>query len=304
MRVIITGGTGLIGSALAHSLVADNHEVIVLTRHPGTHPKNLPVEVRLCRWDARSSEGWGELADGAGAIVNLAGANLSSGRWTEKKKKIILESRVNAGKAVVQAVRQASQKPGVIIQASAVGYYGPHGQEEVIEEMPPGGDFLAQVCQQWEASTAEIENLGVRRAVIRTGVALSRKGGALPLMALPFRLFAGGPIGSGRQYIPWIHMDDEIAAIRHLIGDSQAHGPYNLSAPNPLTNRDFGKALARVLMRPYWIPVPALIFKILFGEMSIILLEGQKEIPRKLLKNGFNFRFLEAREALQEIYAA
>lgn len=303
MRVIITGGTGLIGSALAKSLAADGHEVILLTRNPEKPSKDLPAGVKLCRWDARTAEGWGELADGAGAIVNLAGSNLSSGRWTESRKREILESRILAGQAVVEAVQKAAQKPGMIVQASAVGYYGPHGDEEVTEKTPPGNDFQADVCKQWEASTEAVEKLGVRRVMIRSGVVLSRKGGALPRQALPFRLFVGGPVGFGRQYYPWIHIDDEVAAIRFLIEDQKNSGPYNLSAPNPLTNRGFGRVLAQVLKRPFWMPVPEFALKILFGEMSVILLKGQRELPKKLLKYGFRFRFREAKEALQDLYS-
>lgn len=300
MRVIITGGTGLIGRALAADLAADGHEVILLSRTPerATH---LPSGVRAERWDGRTAAGWGSLADGADAIVNLAGESIAAGRWTAERKGRIRDSRVNAGQAVVQAVQAATHKPPVLIQASAVGYYGPHGNEEVTEDTPPGNDFLAQVCLAWEASTASVETMGVRRAIIRTGLPLSNRGGIFPLFALPFRFFIGGPLGNGRQWLPWIHIADEIAAIRFLMERPEAHGPFNLSAPNPLTNAEFGRLLARLMGRPAFMPAPAFALRLVFGEMSTLLLDGQREIPRRLLSLGFRFRFPEAEAALRDL---
>ena len=215
MRVIITGGSGLIGRALVDSLAKDGHEVIVLSRKPAA-VTNLPRSARAEQWDGKTSQGWGPLADGADAIVNLAGATISK-RWSESYKQEILNSRVQAGQAVVGAIKSATKKPGVLIQSSAVGYYGPRGSEEITEEAKAGSDFLAKTCIAWEASTAEVEKLGVRRVLIRTGVVLDKTGGALPQMMLPVKLFVGGPLGGGRQYFPWIHLDDEVAAIRFLI---------------------------------------------------------------------------------------
>jgi uncharacterized protein (TIGR01777 family) len=209
MRVIITGGGGLIGRALTESLAGDGHEVIILSRNP---PKvsQLPAGARAVAWDAKTAAGWGTLADGADAIVNLAGESLKGtgfipSRWTERRKQLIRQSRLEAGAAVVLAVQQASRKPKAVLQASAVGYYGPRGTEPVGEQDNPGRDFLAGVCAAWEVSTAEVEQLGVRRAVVRTGLPLTLKGGAFPLLVLPFRLFSGNTFGSGRQFYPWIH---------------------------------------------------------------------------------------------------
>lgn len=200
-RTIITGGTGLIGRALAAELVARGHEVIVLSRSPGR--VGLPNGVRVERWDGRSAAGWGSLAEGATAIVNLAGENLAAGRWTSERKQLIRESRLQAGQAVIDAVIRTTRKPRVVIQASGVGYYGPRGDEFVTEEAPPGTDFLARLCVDWESSTALVESMGVRQAIIRTGLVLSRQGGALPRLLLPFRFFVGGPMGSGHQWYPW-----------------------------------------------------------------------------------------------------
>ena len=305
MRIIITGGTGLIGRALAADLAGDKHEVIVLSRAP-ERAAGLPIGVRAERWDARTAEGWGALADGADAIVNLAGESISGqglipGRWTAKLKGRVRESRLNAGRAVVQAVNAATHKPHVVIQASGAGYYGAHGDEGVTEEAPAGNDWFGQVAVEWEASTAPVEAMGVRRVIIRSGVVFSIEGGALPRMLLPFRLFAGGPLGSGRQWFPWIHITDEVGAIRFLIENQAASGPFNLTAPNLLTNAEFSRVAGRVLRRPAFVPVPAFALRLLFGEMSTVLLEGQRAISWRLQDLGFTFRFLEAEAALRDL---
>jgi len=299
MRVIITGGTGLIGRALVADLTKDDHETIVLSRRP-ERAAGLPAEVRVERWDAQTAEGWGSLADGADALVNLAGENIA-GRWTASCKRRIRESRLNAGRAVVQAVELAGVKPRVVVQASGAGYYGPRGDEEVVEEEPPGSDFLGQLAIEWEASTAPVERMGVRRAVIRSGAVLSTEGGAFPPMLLQSRLFLGGPLGSGRQWLPWIHIADEARAIRFLIENERAQGPFNLVAPYPLTSIEFNRALGRVMRRPAFMPVPAFALRLLAGEMSTVLLDGQRAIPRRLLDLGFAFRFPKAEEALRDL---
>jgi len=299
MRVIITGGTGLIGRALAADLTKDGHETIALSRQP-ERAAGLPAEARVERWDAQTAQGWGSLADGADALVNLAGENIA-GRWTAGRKRRIRESRLNAGRAVVQAVELASVKPRVVIQASGVGYYGPRGDEESVEEESPGSDFLGQLAIEWEASTAPVERIGVRRAVIRSGAVLSTEGGAFPPMLLQSRLFLGGPLGSGRQWLPWIHMADEVRGIRFLIENERAQGPFNLVAPNPLTNAEFNRVLGRVMRRPAFMPVPAFALRLLAGEMSTVLLDGQRAIPRRLLDLGFAFCFPNAEEALRDL---
>jgi uncharacterized protein (TIGR01777 family) len=300
MRIIITGGTGQIGRALTASLAKDGHEVIVLSRNPAA-VTNLPKGARAEKWDGKTAQGWGQLADGAGAIVNLAGATISK-RWSEPYKQEILNSRLQAGQAVLAAIRAAAKKPGVLIQSSAVGYYGPRGSEEITEEAKAGSDFLAKTCVAWEASTAEVESLGVRRVIIRTGVVLDKTGGALPQMMLPVKLFIGGPLGGGRQYFPWIHLADEVAAIRFLIDNPTASGVYNLSAPNPQTNAEFTKVLGKVLGRPAFMPTPGFALKLLFGEMATLLLDGQRQLPKRLLAAGFKFTYSDAASALQDIY--
>ncbi len=305
MRVIITGGTGLIGKALAESLLADKHEVIVLSRQPD-RVTNLPAGIQLQQWDGKSADGWGNLADGADAIVNLAGESIGGTeflppRWTKSLKQRIFDSRREAGQAVVAAVKAAKQKPKVIVQASAIGYYGPHGDETLTEESPAGNDFPAQVCVKWEESIAPMKEMGVRLAVIRTGLVLDARGGVLPRLALPFRLFAGGPLGSGKQVMSWIHFADEIAAIRFLIENPSASGVFNLTAPYPVTNKEFAGTLGRVLRRPSFVPAPAFVFHLAFGEVATIIVDGQRVVPKHLLDLGFQFRFAELEPALRDL---
>ncbi len=300
MRVVITGGTGLIGSALARDLGETGHEVIVLTREPAK-ASSLPPNTRAVGWDAKTAAGWVDLLDGDTAIVNLAGEGIGTGRWTAAKKRRIRESRVEAGRAVLAAIKQAAGKPRALLQGSAVGYYGRSGDEIATESHPPGADFLAQVCVDWEASTAEVEALGVRRAVLRSGVVLSKEGGALPRMALPFRLLAGGPLGNGRQWLPWIHIADEVGAIRFLLEREDARGPFNLTAPRPLTNRGFSRVLGKALHRPSLAPAPAFALRLVLGEMADMLLYGQRAVPQRLLERGYVFRHPEALGALRDL---
>lgn len=311
MKVIVAGGTGLIGGALVNSLVQDGHEVIVLSRRPG-RPMDASDAVQMVYWDAKTAEGWGHHADGADAIVNLTGENLAGKgiipimpqRWTPKRRQRILESRVNAGHAIVEAVRAAKVKPGVVVQASAIGYYGPQeGDQALTEAAPPASDFLSRVCQDWEASTEAVERLGVRRVVLRSGAVLSTEDGALPRQLLPFQLFAGGPMGSGKQWYSWIHLDDEVRAIRFLLANSNAKGVYNLVAPNPVTNADFSKTLGKVTHRPSWLPIPAFVFQLAFGEVATVVVDGQRVAPAKLLDQGFTFRFSEVEPALRDLLA-
>jgi uncharacterized protein (TIGR01777 family) len=305
MRILIAGGTGLIGRPLSNSLAADGHDVIVLSRSP-EKASGLGAGGRIERWDAHTAEGWGHLADGADAIVNLAGESLAGStffprRWSDERKRLFLESRVNAGQAVNQAVEAASSKPKVVIQASATGYYGQTGDAHVTEGSPAGDDFQAQVCAAWEKSTAPVEEMGVRRAIVRTGVVLSTEGGAFPRLLLPFRLFAGGPLGDGRQWMPWIHLEDEMRAIRFLIENERASGPFNLSAPNPVTNAQMARVIGRVMGRPSFVPVPGFALRLAFGEAATLVLDGWRALPERLQTLGFEFRFPGAESAVRDL---
>ncbi|MEE9563019.1 MAG: TIGR01777 family oxidoreductase, partial [Thermoanaerobaculia bacterium] len=267
MRVLIPGGSGLVGLALAERLIHSGHRVVISSRDPA-RVKKVPGGVKVEAWDAASWQELVSLIDGADAVVHLVGENLAAGRWTQARKRRIRNSRVESSRAVATAFANAKSQPGVLVQASAVGYYGPRGDEEVDEEATVGEDFLAAVCRDWEEASAEVETLEVRRPVLRSGVVLSAKGGALPRMLLPFRLFVGGPVGSGRQWFPWIHLEDEVGAICFLLEHGLATGPFNLTAPTPLTNRDFSRVLGKVLRRPSAMPVPGAALRLALGEMG------------------------------------
>ena len=309
MRVLIGGGSGMIGRALANSLAADDHEVIVLSRSPAL-AQGLGPRVKVEGWDARTPDGWGPLLDGADAVVNLAGANIAGegffpARWTEARKGLIRDSRVNAGAAFCAAIEQAQKRPSVLLQASAVGYYGTQRAEvDITEESPSGQDWLAAVCRDWEDSTGAVEGLGVRRVVLRTGIVLSFSSGALQRMATPFRFFAGGPLGSGRQPFPWIHPADQVGAMRFLLRNSGAAGAFNLTAPAPLTNAQFSRALGAALRRPSLLPVPGVLFRALFGEVATVVLEGQWALPQRLQALGYEFRYPQADAALADLLRA
>lgn len=300
MDIIIAGGSGLIGRALAQDLLRSGHRVGILTRRPDQ--ASLPPGAEAVGWDGRSARGWEDKLAQAGAVVNLVGENIGGGLWTSERKRKIRDSRVQAGQALVQAIRGVSQRPGVLVQASAVGYYGPHGDEDLDETAAAGEDYLARVAVDWENSTRPLEDLGVRRVVARTGLVLAHDGGILERFLLPVRLFAGGPLGSGRQWVSWIHIRDQVAALRFLIDTPAASGAYNLTAPQPATNADFIRALARAVHRPYWLPAPAFALKMVLGEMSTLVLDGQKVLPSRLLAEGYRFQFSDLNSAFKDLF--
>ena len=230
------------------------------------------------------------------------GENLGDSPWTPERKRRIRDGRLRAGEAIVEGIRIAERRPSVLIQASAVGYYGPRSDGPVAEDAPPGRDFLAGICVDWENSTRGAEEFGVRRAISRTGLVMSANSGSLPRIVLPAKLFVGGPVGSGRQYFPWIHLADEVLALRYLIEHSDLRGPFNLVAPDSVTNAEFSAVLATVLRRPNLFPKPAFVMRALFGEMSTVVLTGQEAVPAKLLQAGFQFRYPKLLEALRAIY--
>jgi hypothetical protein len=302
MRVIITGGTGLIGSALAADLIKDKHEVIVLSRNPYAFEGLLAQGVRLEKWDGKTPQGWGKLVEECDAIVNLAGENISGGRWTSHRKTAIVDSRWYAGRAITLAIKDAVRKPSMLIQSSAIGYYGPAGDQIITEETPHGQGFVSQVAIRWEDSSKQVETFGVRRAIIRSGVALSLGYGALPRMLLPFKFYVGGPIGSGKQWFSWIHLADLVAGIRFLIDHPETSGAYNLTSPNPMTNKEFANAIGKAMHRPALLPVPEFALKAAFGEMASVLLDSQRVVPKRLEEAGMKFRFPDALPALQDLF--
>jgi len=300
MNVLIAGGTGFIGSALTKSLLKDGHQVWVLTRNPA-RAHALPG-VTPVGWDGRTVGGWLETFAQMDAVVNLVGENVGQWPWTVERKARIRNSRVEAGAALAGAFQKAARLPGVLIQASGVGYYGPCGSDPVDENSPAGSDFFSAVAQDWEASTRIVDSLGVRRVIIRTSLVLDARAGILPLMALPVKLFAGGPLGSGQQGVSWIHIEDHIRAMRFLLENGKALGVFNLSAPNPLSNADFISALAKVLGRPYWFPAPAVALRLALGEMSTLLLDGQFALPQRLVNLGFVFNYETALAAFKALF--
>ena len=308
LRVLLPGGSGFLGRALAKSLLNEGHEVIILTRRP-PRSKASPSSVQYQKWDGETTEGWGHLVEGIDAIVNLTGQTIGGTnlkevllqRWTPSRKREILESRVHAGGAIVEAIRDSDRKPRVLLQMSASGYYGHRPAGEQTEASPPGDDFLSRVCVAWEAATKPAEGLGVRRIVARTGIVLSRQGGLLPIFALPFRMFVGGPLGSGRQGLTWVHLEDLLRAMQFLLGSSSASGVYNITAPKPASNAEMGRAIARTLRRPYWLPVPEFALRLALGGKAMLVLEGQRVVPRRLLEEGFTFLYPDLDQALPHL---
>lgn len=307
MYVVITGGTGRLGFRLSQRLAERGHRVIVLSRSPGEKHDRVPAEAEITRWDARSAQGWLEHANAADAIVNFAGEDLAGGsfipkRWTEARKRRIRQSRRKAGEAVVEAVHRADSKPKLVLQASASGYYGTTLSSEIkTENSPPGDDFLADVCVQWEAATAPVEGMGVRRIVTRTGIVLDRNEGALARLLLPMKMFVGGPLGTGDQYYPWIHVEDAVRAYQFLLENQDARGPYNISAPQPVTNRELVKTMGEVVNRPAFFPVPGFALGLTLGEVSTLVLEGQRMIPERLEQTEFEYEHPELKPALTDL---
>jgi hypothetical protein len=300
MKILISGGTGLIGKALIKNLIKTGDQVLVLTRSKDGREDS--DSKKYIEWDARSSEPLIPFLKDINAVINLAGDNIGNGNWTKAKKERIISSRVQAGNALSKAIIDSGDKPDVFIQASAVGYYGSSLDETFDESSPNGKGFQADVAQKWENSSGVLDAVGIRRVIIRMGIVLDAKSGALPLMVLPFKLFAGGPLGSGRQYVSWIHLQDDVRAIDFVMRNPKLSGAVNLTAPTSYPNKDFGKVVGKVLRRPYWFPVPAFGLKLVLGEKSELVLDGQNVYPRKLLEHGFQFKYPDLESALRSIY--
>jgi len=294
MKVLIAGGAGFLGTALTKSLVSDNHEVLVLTRHPPRRPNQF-------QWDGVTTNGWGHSVNEADAVVNLTGFGLEHWPWTKRQKQKFIDSRVMPGRALISAIQNASRRPEVFLQMSGINHYGLRGESVADESTPPANDFLGQLTVQWEAATQPVEDLGLRRIVTRTAVVLAKRGGLFPLMALPVRLFFGGRFGEGKQAMPWIHLADQVRAIRFLLENENARGIYNLISPEPVSNADFMRMIAKVLRRPYWFHVPAFLLRIPLGEMSVLLTEGRYAQPKRLIELGFQFRFGNLEHAMEDL---
>jgi len=294
MNILITGGTGFIGTPLTRELRMSGHAVTVTTRSRTAAKDKLtwtpPDRIHP------------DIISGFDAVINLAGEPIAPGRWTKERKKRILSSRINTTRALVESIKNVNKRPKLLVSASAIGYYGAHGDEFVTEDTAPADDFLADVCRQWEAEAYKALQLGVRVATVRIGGVLESDGGALPQMALPFKLFLGGPIGSGRQWFSWIHRDDIIGIIKFVLENEAVSGPVNLTAPNPVTNREFSRALGKALHRPSFFAVPGFMVKLTLGELGDVLLTGQRVLPEKALKAGYKFKYSDVNEALGAIF--
>jgi len=301
MRVISAGATGFIGQALCRELHGD-YEVVVLTRDARRAAAVVKECTRIVEWDARTTSGWASQVENAYAVINLAGESLASGRWTSSKKMSILQSRTNSANAIADAVEGARNKPRLVMQASAVGYYGSRGEETLTEDSPPGDDFLAEVCRKTESVAARVGKRNVRCVRLRTGIVLGREGGVLPRLMRPFRFLLGGRVGNGKQWVSWISLDDDVRAIRFLMESQDLSGAFNICSPKPVTMKELSRDLGQVLHRPAWGVLPGFVARLAFGEMADeVLLSSQQAIPKRLLEAGFEFRHTDLKVALEAI---
>jgi uncharacterized protein len=298
MRVTLTGATGGIGRGLAEALIARGDEVTALTRSPERAAGRLPQGVTAVGWDPVAGPAPADALAGRDAVVNLAGENVAQ-RWTSEVKQRIRASRELGTRNLVEGLRIAEPRPAALVSGSASGYYGPHGDERVGEDAPAGDDFLAAVSLAWEREAMEAEGLGMRVAIVRTGIVLDADSGALATMLTPFKLGVGGPVAGGRQYMPWIHREDEIGLLLAALDNPGFSGPVNGSAPEPATNRDFSRALGRALHRPAFAPIPAAAIQVLYGDMSQIVVNGVRMVPDRAAELGYTFRHPDLDEALR-----
>jgi uncharacterized protein (TIGR01777 family) len=301
MKIVVAGGTGFLGAPLVSLLARDGHDVVVLTR--GSHHGGGAKTSQLTWTPNGESGAWASAIDGAGAVVNLAGESIAGKRWSAAQKQRIRDSRLEATRSLTTAIREAKNPPPVFISGSAIGYYGPLGDQPVAEDAPAGSDFLAGVCVEWEREAARAADR-TRVVCVRTGVVLEKDGGALPEMLPPFKFGVGGPVGSGRQYWAWIHRDDWLGLVRWAIATPPVTGALNATAPNPVTNAEFARALGRAMHRPAFMPAPAFALRLMLGEMAdSLLLTGQRVIPAKATQSGFTFKYAQLDDALRAIFS-
>ena len=297
MRLVVTGASGFIGSALCARLLEQGHSLTLFTRGAPSEP-NTGVK-RWHHWTPGTLRDWDSELDGIDGVINLAGEPIADKKWTATQRRRLEKSRIDATHVLVQGCAKAKQKPKFLISASAVGYYGPHGDEIITEEAPAGGDFLSQLCRNWEEKATQAERLGMRVVLLRTGIVLGPGGGALEKMVPPFKFFIGGQLGSGKQWMSWIHLEDHVRLIIELMNNLQASGPVNATGPNPVPNKEFCQTLAKVMHRPCWATVPAFALRLALGEMADMLLTGQRVVPAAAEKLGFQFRYANLEDALE-----
>ncbi|MBN3959804.1 TIGR01777 family oxidoreductase [Nostoc sp. NMS8] len=304
MKVAITGATGFVGNLLVQRLHAKGHKIVVLTRNTAFAQKVFPSEafpnIEIVAYTPNASGSWQSVISSCDGVVNLAGEPIGEGRWTPERKQEILNSRKLGTQKIVEAIANANPQPNVLINASAIGYYGTSETATFDETSLSGNDFLAQVCQAWEAEATKVKDSGVRLVILRLGIVLGN-GGALGKMIPPFKLFAGGPIGSGRQWFSWIHVDDLVNLIVQALSKSEIEGIYNATAPNPVRMADLSQTLGQVMNRPSWLPVPAFAIEALLGDGAIVVLEGQQVIPKRTVETGFEYKYPNLQSALTQI---
>jgi uncharacterized protein len=303
MKVAVTGATGFVGSRLVERLQAEGHAIVVLTRSPYKAKRLFPASsfpsVEVVTYSPLEAGEWQGAIAGCDGVVNLAGAPIAESRWTPERKTEILESRQIGTRKLVEAIAQADPRPTVLINSSAIGYYGTSETATFDESSAPADDFLAQVCKAWEEEAQKVTQAGVRLVILRTGIVLAM-GGAVEKMLLPFKMYTGGPLGSGRQWFSWVHRDDLVSLIMAALTDAQWSGAYNATAPNPMRMAEFCNVLGEVLSRPSWLPVPAFALEALLGDAASVILEGQKVLPKRTLESGFQFQFPTAKAALEQ----
>lgn len=300
-KVLVLGGTGFVGKNLCSALVSAGYQVFVLTRNLTKARQVLGNNIKTLVWHGPQSLTPSAALPETEYIINLAGESIGEGRWTRQKKKRILDSRVNTTRTVVNAIKNKTLKPSLLINASAVGFYGPHGDEQLTEDTPAGQDFLARVCRAWESEAYEARALGVNVITLRIGMVLGKNGGALDKMQLPFKFYMGGPLGTGDQWLSWIHLEDLTGSIIYILENGNITGPVNTTAPHPVTMREFCRTLGKVMGKPSWLQVPTTVLRLALGEQADMLLNGQRVIPAKLQDAGYTFKFPTLNQALENI---
>lgn len=299
MKVAITGATGFVGSRLVERLSAEGHQVLVLTRNQAAAQKVFP-NLEIVAYTPTESGAWTDAIASVDGVVNLAGEPIAEKRWTPQQKQEILNSRKLGTQKIVEAIDQANPKPSVLVNASAIGYYGTSETATFDETSPPGKDFLAEVCQAWEAEAQKVTQAGVRLVILRLGIVLGQ-GGAIAKMIAPFKLFAGGPLGTGRQWFSWIYRDDLVNLIIQALTRPDMEGVFNATAPNPVRMSELAQTMGEIMKRPSWLPVPGFALETLLGEGAMVVLEGQKVLPQRTQASGFNYQYSEVLQALKEI---